>query len=119
MLMNHGLCFCYRSGHVPTYDYLKYVMNANTENLGESLTSMKDKKAELLLREKLLKSEDSTQGSSTPSHSKRKRAGSFFVTKNANVVCGGPTTVLNALGAYLRYLEGTALDNWQEYVITL
>ena len=39
---------------------------------------------------------------------------SAFVTQKGNIVGGGTNTVLNALAAYLRYLEGTARDEWQE-----
>lgn len=39
---------------------------------------------------------------------------SAFVTEQGNIVAGGTHTVLNALAAYLRYLEGTARDEWQE-----
>ena len=44
---------------------------------------------------------------------------SAFITKQGNVVGGGASDVLNALAAYLKYLEGTTWDDWQEYVPTL
>lgn len=44
---------------------------------------------------------------------------SAFVTEQGNIVAGGTHTVLNALAAYLRYLEGTARDEWQEYVLAM
>ncbi|KAL3524178.1 hypothetical protein ACH5RR_017012 [Cinchona calisaya] len=39
---------------------------------------------------------------------------SAFVSRQKNSVGGGTSNVLNALAAYLRYLEGTARDEWQE-----
>lgn len=50
--------------------------------------------------------------------SRNKRKESVFITQRSNVVGGGTTVVLNALAAYLRYLEGTVRDDWQEYVVT-
>lgn len=44
---------------------------------------------------------------------------SAFVTQRGNVVGGGTSVVLDALAAYLRYLEGTARYEWQEYVLAL
>lgn len=41
---------------------------------------------------------------------------SVFISRKSNIVKGGTDVVLNALAAYLRYLEGTARDDWQEYV---
>ncbi|KAG9159683.1 hypothetical protein Leryth_017416 [Lithospermum erythrorhizon] len=37
-----------------------------------------------------------------------------FVTEKGNFVGGGTDLVLNALAGYLRYLEGTPRDDWQE-----
>lgn len=46
---------------------------------------------------------------------RRKSMSSLFV-EGGNQVRGGTDAVLNALAAYLRYLEGTARYDWQEYV---
>ncbi|CAD5187578.1 unnamed protein product [Musa acuminata subsp. malaccensis] len=43
-----------------------------------------------------------------------KISNSMFVSQEGSLVKGGTNTVLNALAAYLRYLEGTARDDWQE-----
>lgn len=52
-------------------------------------------------------------------HIQTKQLGkSAFVTQKGNFVGGGTNPVLNALAAYLRYLEGTARDDWKEYVVT-
>ncbi|GAB4825982.1 hypothetical protein Ancab_008851 [Ancistrocladus abbreviatus] len=39
---------------------------------------------------------------------------SVFLTSKGNIVAGGTSLLLNALSAYLRYLEGTVRDDWQE-----
>ncbi|GMH08801.1 hypothetical protein Nepgr_010641 [Nepenthes gracilis] len=39
---------------------------------------------------------------------------SVFGTTEGNIVAGGTHVVLDALDAYLRYLEGTTRDDWQE-----
>lgn len=44
-----------------------------------------------------------------------KIAKSVFASREGTQVGGGTSNVLNALAAYLRYLEGTAQDDWQEY----
>lgn len=64
----------------------------------------------------LSKTGDSNQSNSY-NRSRNKRNESVFVTQRGNVVGGGTTVVLNALAAYLRYLEGTVRDDWQEYVV--
>ncbi|EPS74310.1 hypothetical protein M569_00444, partial [Genlisea aurea] len=45
---------------------------------------------------------------------RRKPQESAFITSQEKSVGGGATRVLNAFAAYLRYLEGTARDEWQE-----
>ncbi|XP_027103928.2 uncharacterized protein [Coffea arabica] len=52
-------------------------------------------------------------GSSNLTERKRSER-SAFVTQQKNSVGGGTGNVLNALSAYLRYLEGTARGEWQE-----
>lgn len=43
----------------------------------------------------------------------------MFVTTKENSTGGRTSTVLNSLGAYLRYLDGASRDDyWQEYVVT-
>ncbi|KAJ8470631.1 hypothetical protein OPV22_024974 [Ensete ventricosum] len=43
-----------------------------------------------------------------------KISNSMFVSQEGSMVKGGTNSVLNALTAYLRDLEGTARDDWQE-----
>lgn len=62
------------------------------------------------------KRSDQKIGSSNITERKRPER-SAFVTQQKNSVGGGTSNVLNALAAYLRYLEGTARDEWQEYVL--
>lgn len=53
--------------------------------------------------------------SATSSNIRRmKLVKSMFASENASEVKGGTNVVLDALAAYLRYLEGTARDDWQE-----
>ena len=44
---------------------------------------------------------------------------SAFITRSRDTVGGGTEAVLNALAGYLRYLEGTSRDDWQEYVMSI
>lgn len=45
---------------------------------------------------------------------RKKPERSAFVTSQGNFAGGGSDLVLNALAAYLRYLEGTSRDDYQE-----
>lgn len=45
---------------------------------------------------------------------RKKPQRSAFVTSQGNFAGGGSDLVLNALAAYLRYLEGTSRDEYQE-----
>lgn len=99
-------------------------------NLKDKWTSIKNTSAEEILWKGqvflpnnriegfvLSKSGESNQSNSYK-HAQRRRAGkSVFVTQQGNLVGGGTSVVLNALAAYLRYLEGTMRDDWQEYVL--
>lgn len=64
-------------------------------------------------------SEGNQMASSDVSASRNRVEKSVFLTEQGNIVAGGTHTVLNALAAYLRYLEGTARDEWQEYVLAM
>ncbi|KAJ4982162.1 hypothetical protein NE237_032999 [Protea cynaroides] len=44
----------------------------------------------------------------------KKLKNSVFVSRKGNQMGGGTNILLYALAAYLRYLEGTARDDWQE-----
>nr|XP_009787874.1 PREDICTED: uncharacterized protein LOC104235751 isoform X2 [Nicotiana sylvestris] len=67
------------------------------------------------LREEKFKGIGNSQSDSSLKKIQRKRpVKSAFVTQCGNIVGGGTSLVLNALAAYLRYLEGTSRDEWQE-----
>jgi len=46
----------------------------------------------------------------------RRIMNSMFASENSLEVRGGTDITLDALAAYLRYLEGTGNASWQEYV---
>lgn len=75
-------------GPMPTFDDLKEFVNANPCKMEERWTSIKVRS----------KSRDNV-----------------FVTTKENSTGGRTSTVLNSLGAYLRYLDGASRDDyWQE-----
>ncbi|CAN1842700.1 Pheophytinase, chloroplastic [Linum perenne] len=90
-------------------DQLKGYMDQNPSKLEETWTSVKEISTESILqrRHKGSKSVDS-------SNRRKKLKNTVFVTKEQNFIGGGSSSVLNGLAAYLRYLEGTARDDWQE-----
>ena len=106
-------------GALPVYDDVKEFMASNQRKLGEGWSSIKLTSAETLLRREIMKSSESSERSyGFGQMQSRKPDESVFVTQKGNAVGGGTNNVLNALAAYLRYLEGTARDDWQEYVVT-
>lgn len=123
------------SGTLPTFDDVKRFMNGNACKLEESWTSIKAVSPKTILRKdntyqvktpgvQIEGFEESNLGKSNQ-HSlaskiiqREKLEKTVFVSRSGNLVGGGTDVVLNALAAYLRYLEGTARDDWQEYVIT-
>ncbi|KAI4323830.1 hypothetical protein L6164_023406 [Bauhinia variegata] len=100
-------------GPLPTYDDVKKYMSSSPYKSGENWTSFKEKSAETLLQRQTVKPNESIERSFRHIQS-RKLGQSVFVTRKGNVVGGGTDNVLNALAAYLRYLEGTGRDDWQE-----
>lgn len=105
----------YESGPLPTFDELKEFVNENPWKLEESWTLINNMSAETILTDKLSKLGKRSKRNLNNQHSPRKRLDkSFFVTDKGNTVGGGTNAVLNALQAYLRYLEGTVRDDWQE-----
>ncbi|KAL2227185.1 UNVERIFIED_CONTAM: Pheophytinase, chloroplastic [Sesamum indicum] len=89
----------------------------------EEWTSIKSLSAENLLQRKNLrgnvelkppKLEKENQRDSGKTSQRKKPEKSAFVTSQGSSVGGGSSLVLNALAGYLRYLEGTARDEWQE-----
>ncbi|KAE8662095.1 hypothetical protein F3Y22_tig00113719pilonHSYRG00031 [Hibiscus syriacus] len=88
------------------------------ERIGKSKVSwnlMKGKSAEVILKENFSKlSGTKPKFLNVESNERRRLDKSVFVTRKGDIVGGGTNSVLNALAAYLRYLEGTARDDWQE-----
>ncbi|GFY84322.1 DNA photolyase [Actinidia rufa] len=113
-------------GSIPTLDDLKKFMNDCQAKSKDSWTSIREISAETVLHKNqfvpssnqveglhLAKSGEIKQNNSYE-HSQSKIQESVFVTQSRNIVGGGTTGVLNALAAYLRYLEGTVRDDWKE-----
>ncbi|KAL3645222.1 hypothetical protein CASFOL_010402 [Castilleja foliolosa] len=107
-------------GTLPTLADVKEYMDVFCNTKSE-WTSIKNSSTEnLLQRKKLRRNLDLRTGNLIENYeqdygSKRKKSEkSVFVTSQGSVVGGGSSFVLNALAAYLRYLEGTARDEWQE-----
>ncbi|PWA48557.1 DNA photolyase [Artemisia annua] len=107
-------------GPLPTLDDLKEFMDESPYKLRGTWSSIKSSSAEKVLQNaRNLISNGVTNGQSNMNSQttriKEKRVkNSAFVTKLGIFVGGGTNNVLNALAAYLRYLEGTARDDWQE-----
>ncbi|XP_047254883.1 uncharacterized protein LOC107847439 isoform X2 [Capsicum annuum] len=58
--------------------------------------------------------ENSPNESTLKKIQRKRHVKSVFVTQSGNIVGGGTNLVLNALSAYLRYLEETSQDEWKE-----
>ncbi|KAK0598107.1 hypothetical protein LWI29_031698 [Acer saccharum] len=102
-------------GDLPTFDELKEFMNKNPWKSKESWTVIKKMSAERILLEKLSQLGKRIKKNLDIEHAPEKRADkSVFFIRKGNIVGGGTNSVLNALAAYLRYLEGTARSDWQE-----
>ncbi|XP_045832181.1 uncharacterized protein LOC123923534 isoform X1 [Trifolium pratense] len=102
-------------GDLPAYDDVKGFMAKNQHKSSDDWTLIKETSAETLLGREMLKSSESGERSySFRQMQSRESNESVFVTQKGNVVGGGTYNVLNALAAYLRYLEGTAREDWQE-----
>uniref|UniRef100_A0A7N1A6T3 Photolyase/cryptochrome alpha/beta domain-containing protein n=2 Tax=Kalanchoe fedtschenkoi TaxID=63787 RepID=A0A7N1A6T3_KALFE len=67
-----------------------------------------------LIRELRMNFDNRNQSSLTRKTPRKKIPSSAFVAQGGNLVGGGTNSVLNALAGYLRYLEGTGRDDWQE-----
>ncbi|OVA14546.1 DNA photolyase [Macleaya cordata] len=117
-------------GSVPTFDDVKRYMNENPWKPSKSWSSIKAVSAKNILKkgrfgrvemenDMIEVLEDSVErnqvnlGSEWRAQRKRLE-NSAFLSKKGNVVGGRTSVVLNALSAYLRYLEGTSKDEWQE-----
>ncbi|KAL5728129.1 hypothetical protein ACHQM5_001251 [Ranunculus cassubicifolius] len=107
-------------GGVPTLDEVKaYCMSVTQLKLKEDWASLKKASARSVLS-KIKSSVEEGSGKSNPSEgsnmsiARRKSENSVFISREGTVVGGGTRVVLNALAAYLRYLEGTSRYDWQE-----
>lgn len=110
----------YESGSLPTFSDLKEFIKKKPGKLKESWSLLKDMSAEVILKENLSKrSGTKTNSLNINSIERRRLDKSVFVTRKGDIFGGGTNSVLNALASYLRYLEGTARDDWQEYVMDL
>ncbi|XP_039689791.1 uncharacterized protein [Medicago truncatula] len=102
-------------GDIPVYDDIMGFMAKNRHKSRDDWNLIKETSAETLLGRKRLKSsENNARSYSFRQIQSSEPNESVFVTQKGNVVGGGTYNVLNALAAYLRYLEGTARDDWQE-----
>lgn len=116
------------SGFVPTLDELKgFLKDSRTPE--DNWVPLKNTSARCILKktlsEKKIKSnttlstsngeniEDISMDSGTPG---KRIMNSMFASENSLEVRGGTDITLDALAAYLRYLEGTGNASWQEYV---
>ncbi|XP_010433666.1 PREDICTED: uncharacterized protein LOC104717742 isoform X1 [Camelina sativa] len=102
-------------GSVPTLDDLTDYMKESLCEKESSWRDMAHVSAERVLVERIgnLKKGSSVEPISDGSL-RKKVHNSVFVTRKRDTVAGGTEVVLNALAGYLRYLEGTSRDDWQE-----
>lgn len=116
-------------GNVPTIDDVRTFMSDCSRK--DSWAIIKETSADIALRNEHMKMfrnfrsyDDNSRNSNKPksedsfqnlTKNRRKRLkNSVFGTSKGNIVAGGTYVVRNALSAYLRYLEGTSRDDWQE-----
>lgn len=113
-------------GTIPTFDEVKrYYMSVNSNKLNKRWDSTKRVSAKSVLNRGKINVGDCSQNSNPIDGSHlsitktEKLVNSVFMSREANVVGGGTNVVLNAFSAYLRYLEGTSRDDWQEVHVKL
>ncbi|KAM2975660.1 hypothetical protein FF1_001798 [Malus domestica] len=102
-------------GPIPTFNDLKQFIKENPCKMEESWNSMKEMCAEMILMKEILKPGQRNLNNSSSRHVQvpsKKRENSMFVTTKGNSLGGGTSKALKALGAYLRYLEGTERDHY-------
>ncbi|XP_068315909.1 uncharacterized protein [Pyrus communis] len=102
-------------GPIPTFNDLKQFIKENPCKMEESWNSMKEMCAETILMKEFLKPGQRNLNNSSSRHVQfpsKKRENSMFVTTRGNSLGGGTSNALKALGAYLRYLEGTERDHY-------
>lgn len=103
-------------GSVPTLDDLKDYMKESLCEKEISWRDMAQASAERVLVERIGNLKGSSMEPIIDGSLGKKVHNSVFVTIKRDTVAGGTEVVLNALAGYLRYLEGTSRDDWQEYV---
>lgn len=101
---------------VPTLDDLKDYMKESLCEKEISWRDMAQASAERVLVERIGNLKGSSMEPIIDGSLGKKVHNSVFVTIKRDTVAGGTEVVLNALAGYLRYLEGTSRDDWQEYV---
>lgn len=106
-------------GSVPTLDDLKDYLKESLCEKENSWREMAEASAERVLMERLGNLKESSMEPIVDGSLGKKVDNSAFVTSKRDTVGGGNEAVLNALAGYLRYLEGTSRDDWQEYVAIL
>ncbi|KAK1366662.1 Photolyase/cryptochrome alpha/beta domain-containing protein [Heracleum sosnowskyi] len=103
-------------GTLPTVDDLESFRNEIVNKQKDEFMLIKKTSAEDMLRKPQVLPKNQIEGSLRKSYkqdNRKKPGNSVFVTQGSSVG-GGTGDVLNALAAYLRYLEGTVRDDWQE-----
>lgn len=109
----------YESGKLPTLEDLESFKNELVNKPKDELMSIKKTSAEDISSKTQVLPNNQISGSLSSSYKQdnhKKQRNSVFVTQGSSVG-GGTGDVLNALAAYLRFLEGTIRDDWQEYVL--
>lgn len=103
-------------GPLPTLDDLKEYMKESSCGKENIWREMSQASAEKILTDKLGNLKESSKEPIVDGSLRKKVHKSAFLTGKRDAVGGGTDAVLNALAGYLRYLEGTSRDDWQEYV---
>ncbi|CAN8325888.1 unnamed protein product [Cochlearia groenlandica] len=101
-------------GSVPTIEELNDYMKESLCERESSWRKMSQVSAERVLTERLGNLKGSNMEPIVDGSLGKKVRNSAFVTRKRDVVGGGTEVVLSALAGYLRYLEGTSRDDWQE-----
>ncbi|ESQ54774.1 hypothetical protein EUTSA_v10024578mg [Eutrema salsugineum] len=101
-------------GSVPTLDDLKDYMKEILCEKENSWREISQASVERVLMEKTGNLKGSGSDRVLDGNLRKKVHNSAFVTRKRDIVGGGTEVVLNALAGYLRYLEGTSRDDWQE-----
>ncbi|CAA7060225.1 unnamed protein product [Microthlaspi erraticum] len=101
-------------GPMPTLDDLEEYMKESSCGKENSWKEMSHASAERVLMERVGNLKESSMKPILDGSLGKKVHNSAFITRERDTVGGGTEAVLNALAGYLRYLEGTSRDDWQE-----